>query len=281
MLWTDGEVYDPASDSWTLTPSTGGTGGLYPAAARRTDGRVLVTGGVVDTTNVPTDAAALYDPPTNSWSAVAPMSVARYGHVAVSIPGARTLVAGGLNTDSVETFGAPNNPPTANAGVDQAAQGCAGCLALVTLDGSASTDADGDALTYTWSKGDRVLAVTRGATSTATVGLAVGTHVVTLVVTDGAGGQATDTATVVVADTIASMSAQIADLESRLADARTTIRTLNRALDAVEQDMQREFVNPRFTIPGATPAERVRSLAEAIVRLDRESKRPLYRELQR
>jgi hypothetical protein len=279
--WTDGEVYDPASDSWTLTPSTGGAGGGFVAAARRTDGRVLATGGLVDTTNVPTNAAALYDPPTNSWSAVAPMSVARYGHVAVSIPGARTLVAGGLNTDSVETFGAPNNPPTANAGVDQAAQGCAGCLALVTLDGSASTDADGDALTYTWREGDTVLAVTHGATSTATVGFSVGTHVVTLAVTDGAGGQATDTATVVVADAIASMSAQIADLESRLADAGTTIRTLNRALDAVEQDMQREFGNPGFTIPGATPAARARALAEAIVRLDRESKRALYRELQR
>jgi hypothetical protein len=216
---------------------------------------VLATGGLVDTTNVPTNAAALYDTPTNSWSAVAPMSVARYGHVAVSIPGARTLVAGGLNTDSVETFGAPNNPPTANAGVDQPAEGCSGCLALVTLDGSASTDADGDALTYTWSEGDTVLAVTRGATNTATVGFAVGTHSVTLDVTDGAGGRATDTTTVVVADAIASMSAPIADLEARLADAGTTIRVLNRALDAVEQDMQREFVNPRFTIPGATLTE--------------------------
>jgi hypothetical protein len=86
---------------------------------------------------------------------------------------------------------------------------------------------------------------------------------------------------VVVADAIASMSAQIADLEARLADAGTTIRVLNRALDAVEQDMQREFVNPRFTIPGATPAARVRALSVAIVRLDRESKRALYRELQR
>ena len=109
----------------------------------------------------------------------------------------------------------------------------------------------------------------------------MGTHVVTLVVTDGAGGHATDTVTVVVADTLASMSSQIAELESRLADARTTIRTLDRALDAVEQDLRREFGNPGFTIPGATPAARIRTLAEAIVRLDRESKRALYRELQR
>jgi hypothetical protein len=45
--------------------------------------------------------------------------------------------------------------------------------------------------------------------------------------------------------------------------------------------MQREFGTPGFTIPGATPAARARALAEAIVRLDRESKRALYRELQR
>ena len=45
--------------------------------------------------------------------------------------------------------------------------------------------------------------------------------------------------------------------------------------------MQREFGNPALHDSWATPAERVRSLAEAIVRLDRESKRPLYRELQR
>src|SRR5712691_2443210 len=147
ILWTDGEVYDPATDSWTMTPSTGGAGGLFLAAARRTDGRVLATGGLLDTTVGPMDAAALYDPSTNSWSAGAPMSAGRYGHAAIPIPGARTLIAGGIRTDQVEIFGSPNNPPIANAGLDQSVQGCGGCLALATLDGSASTDQDGDALT--------------------------------------------------------------------------------------------------------------------------------------
>jgi N-acetylneuraminic acid mutarotase len=278
VLWMDGEIYDPASDSWTLTPSNGAAGGIFAAAATRVDGHVLVAGGVVDTSNAPTNAAALYDPSTNSWSALPPMAEAREAHAVVRIPGARTLVAGGVNAAGVEVFGAPNNPPIANAGVDQPLQGCGGCLAVALLDASASEDADGDALTYTWSEGSSVLASTRHATTTA--GFALGTHIVTLTVTDGAGGRATDTVTITVNDAIASMSGQIAELQAQLAAAQTTIGGLNAALAQVEQDMRREFRNPQFTIPGQTPGARLDALANAIVELNHGSKQQLYRELQ-
>ena len=43
-----------------------------------------------------------------------------------------------------------NRPPVANAGPDQTVPAGAGCLATVALDGRASSDPDGDALTYTW-----------------------------------------------------------------------------------------------------------------------------------
>jgi hypothetical protein len=220
----------------------------------------------------------VYDPSTNSWSAVAPLVESREAHAVVRIPGARTLVAGGLNAAGVEIFGAPNNAPIANAGVDQSLQGCGGCLAVALLDASASTDADGDALTFTWSEGSSVLASTRHATTTA--GFALGTHIVTLTVTDGAGGRATDTVTITVNDAIASMSGQIAELQAQLAAAQTTIGGLNAALAQVEQDMRREFRNPQFTIPGQTPGSRVDALADAIVELNHGSKQQLYRQLQ-
>ena len=94
-----------------------------------------------------------------------------------------------------------NQPPTADAGPDQPAVECggakAGCAA-VTLDGSGSSDPDGDALTYTWA-GFPSGGTLGGASPTPI--LPLGTHVLTLTVDDGHGGTATDTVSVTVVDT--------------------------------------------------------------------------------
>ena len=92
---------------------------------------------------------------------------------------------------------ATNEPPIANAGPDQPAVECggakAGC-AEVTLDGTGSSDPDGDDLTYTWEPGTLGGAIVNPI-------LPLGTHVFTLTVDDGNGGTATDTVTVTVVDT--------------------------------------------------------------------------------
>ncbi len=85
-----------------------------------------------------------------------------------------------------------NQPPVANAGVDQSFDCVVGSQS-VSLDGSGSSDPDGDALSYSWS----------GAFGTASgvnpsISLGGGTHTITLTVDDGNGGVASDDLTVTV-----------------------------------------------------------------------------------
>jgi len=83
-----------------------------------------------------------------------------------------------------------NHPPVANAGTDRNVPlDPSSSVATVLLDGSASTDPDGDALSYTWSQAGNPLGT--GAFVQAFLGL--GTHAITLTVTDGFGGTSSAT----------------------------------------------------------------------------------------
>ena len=90
-----------------------------------------------------------------------------------------------------------NQPPVAAAGPDQTV-GCSSPTGtLVTLDGSGSSDPDGDALTFRWSGafpegGGTVTGVNPAVT------LPLGTHTITLVVNDGQVDSAPDTVDVIV-----------------------------------------------------------------------------------
>jgi hypothetical protein len=97
--------------------------------------------------------------------------------------------------ERLEGTGVYNAVPIAVAGPDQTVE----CErnGEVRLDGSASSDPDGDLLTYTWSESGTVIAT--GAT--ATVVLAPGVHTITLTVDDGQGGTATDEVVITVKDT--------------------------------------------------------------------------------
>jgi hypothetical protein len=90
----------------------------------------------------------------------------------------------------------PNTSPVADAGLDASYPAAASdCAAAVTLDGGGSQDADGDALTYTWTG---PFGVATGLAPTVLLG--PGVHDITLTVDDGRGGSSTDVVRVTVSD---------------------------------------------------------------------------------
>lgn len=93
----------------------------------------------------------------------------------------------------IPRIGPGNARPVADAGEDQTVE----CGGDVRLDGTASTDANGDPLTYTWSG---LFGTLTGPVVTAH--LPAGVHVITLTVNDGRGGVDTDSTTITVSDTV-------------------------------------------------------------------------------
>jgi len=91
-----------------------------------------------------------------------------------------------------------NDNPVANAGTDQTLE-CAGGLTTVTLNGSLSSDLDGDMLTYQWREGTTVL----GTGAILNKQLAFGSHTITLKVTDPSGAVSEDTVSINIVDTTA------------------------------------------------------------------------------
>lgn len=89
----------------------------------------------------------------------------------------------------------PNQPPVANAGLNQTVSDTDGNgVESVTLDGSGSYDSDGTIVSYKWSEGATLL----DTTAMITYDFAVGTHIVTLTVTDDDGATASDEVVVTV-----------------------------------------------------------------------------------
>jgi hypothetical protein len=100
--------------------------------------------------------------------------------------------AGLTDTDTVTII--VNSPPTADAGADQTVVDSDGDGSEeVTLDGSGSSDSDGTIQSYSWDLGTEVA---MGVSPT--VSLTVGTHPITLTVTDDDGLTGTDTVTITV-----------------------------------------------------------------------------------
>jgi uncharacterized repeat protein (TIGR01451 family) len=153
----------------------------------------------------------VYDPAANTFDLATfldDVQLARLPRMAAGPPGALHLAmltsepgrstdgSLPLGLDDVLLFGitgiqpgGSNNPPMANAGPDQTTTN-----PDVLLDGSASSDPDGDALSFAWTEGPATL----GNEAQISVSLGAGTHTITLTVTDSHGASATDTVVVTV-----------------------------------------------------------------------------------
>lgn len=117
---------------------------------------------------------------------------------AVDLDGNPRIADGNQDGDARVDMGAyeyTNQPPVADAGADQTVTADTSCRAVVALDGRASSDADGDPLTFTWSG---PFGTVSGAL--ASVSLPAGTHMITLTVRDRRGGSSSDTLVVSVVD---------------------------------------------------------------------------------
>ncbi len=93
-----------------------------------------------------------------------------------------------------------NANPVADAGPDQIVE-CTGPLTEVLLDGTASFDPDDDPLEYEWSAPDGVFSEDNRSIPAPTGLFPIGPTLVTLTVTDGKGGVATDDVLITVQDT--------------------------------------------------------------------------------
>ena len=105
-----------------------------------------------------------------------------------------------------------NQPPVANAGTDTSISDSDGNGSqVVALNGSGSSDSDGTITSYVWKEG-----ITQIATGVSpSVTLAVGTHTITLTVTDNAGATHSDTVVVTVTASVSNTAptiSAIADL---------------------------------------------------------------------
>jgi thermitase len=135
---------------------------------------------------------------------------------------------GGLNVHDSLSDGLMTGRPVANAGADQTVKDVDGDGAeLVSLDGSASNDANGTVVAFEWRAGAAVI----GSSAQLSVPLAVGSHTLTLEVTDNDGLTAVDTVAVVVeASTLVTVAASTP--EARESGLQTGLFTVTRDGDA-------------------------------------------------
>jgi hypothetical protein len=117
------ELFDPVSETWTMTDSIPTYRWFRPTVTKLADGNILVVGGgYVDTTTWNAyilKNAEIYDAAKGKWTEVTPMHVGREYHTATLLKDGRVLVTGGLTdnlkTDDCEIYDPSNDTWTVTA----------------------------------------------------------------------------------------------------------------------------------------------------------------------
>jgi uncharacterized protein (TIGR03437 family) len=93
------EIYDPATNNWTLTGELT-TPRLTHTTILLSNGKVLVTGGSNDSSGTIIANAELYDPATGQWSAINNMTTPRVIHTLTLLPNGKVLAVGGASANT-------------------------------------------------------------------------------------------------------------------------------------------------------------------------------------
>ena len=98
------DLYNPATNTWT--PGAMSQARTTHSATRLADGRVVVCGGAQGLLSAPTviDAVAIFDPATNAWTDLAPLTAPRAGHNAALLPDGLLVLVGGGTTEEALHF---------------------------------------------------------------------------------------------------------------------------------------------------------------------------------
>ena len=94
-MGTSAELYDAATDTFTVVGSISAARSGGHTATLLDNGKVLLCGGIDPSVNDGRADAEIYDPATGASTATGPMGMRRSGHAAVLLSSGKVLIAGG------------------------------------------------------------------------------------------------------------------------------------------------------------------------------------------